>query len=799
MYSFWEIIVSNAVFATILAVGTMLLSRIWKNAAALHVLWVVVLLKLFTPPLVTTGLPFAIKFASPAATSHSAETTPNGTANNEVKHAPSIAMTNHREAIAVDGQPRTIGIRLTEIAGHPPWSLTSVLAAIWIGGAGGMAVRYAVQIHRFASVIRDFEPAPSAIRTMATRFSSRLGLRRAPDVLMSTRVLPPLVWSIGIWPRVILPSELFARLSSEAQATILAHELVHIRRGDHLVRLLELSATTVFWWHPVVWCARWQLRELEEQCCDGRVVELLPQEPRTYAATLVDTLEFLCERPRTPVPLPTAIYSTGALSRRIRMLTEGRTNRLTTLTATLVAGLMIVPLAMAFAIDPQETRKPTPDGQVAILRGRVTNEEGAPLADVRVRVAIPAADMRFIDASTDHTPLEAKSDASGDYRLEIPGITKPTKISIDALKPGYCRLVGTMSGGRGVRSLEVVPGGTAEATFRLTPALYFSGTVVDEHGKPISAVKIGASGAFRFGMHFVESTATRPDGSFELFNYPQKPFAAPGGEVSKGVVAFSHPDYIDRRIDDVYAIAPDEREALRIVLETGYKVTGTVLDIAGKPVPNAMVKAERTDGSHRKATVTDANGKFALRGLSKGLTLFSARAFNIKQKIELPMAVNGDTNDLEVRLRAMALPIDLKRYTVLGMQLTDVTPDLKSAYDLYLDNGALILDPGKDSDRLQIGHLAQGYNFFMVGKKRIGSVREFVNEILAEAKGGNGGGQPVRVVYEFSRVEAEGDQYAAPETHEGRPEDIANGVRPACAEVAVTSDWTKNRSRYIWG
>ena len=81
------------------------------------------------------------------------------------------------------------------------------------------------------------------------------------------------------------------------------------------------------------------------------------------------------------------------------------------------------------------------------------------------------------------------------------------------------------------------------------------------------------------------------------------------------------------------------------------------------------------------------------------------------------------------------MPANLKKHAVLGMQLADVTPELKSAYDLYLDRGALILDPGKDSDRLKIGELAEGYCFFMVGNKRIGSVREFVDRILAETAG----------------------------------------------------------------
>ena len=71
---------------------------------------------------------------------------------------------------------------------------------------------------------------------------------------------------------------------------------------------------------------------------------------------------------------------------------------------------------------------------------------------------------------------------------------------------------------------------------------------------------------------------------------------------------------------------------MRIVLETGYKVTGTLFDVAGKPIPNAMVKAIRKDGSHRKATTTDANDKFALHGLSKGLNLFTALALDIKRR-----------------------------------------------------------------------------------------------------------------------------------------------------------------------
>ncbi|MGO9922016.1 MAG: M56 family metallopeptidase [Isosphaeraceae bacterium] len=769
MHAFWGIIASNAVVAALLAIGASLLGRIWKHPAALHALWVVVLLKLFTPPLVIAELPAALAFSpSPAGTdmrkgplelpSHESATPPIA-----------AAMTNPRGAIAVDGRPGVLPNRPAETIGHGPWSLPTVLAAVWICGIFCTAAGYAVRIRRFAGLIRECEAAPPDIRAMAAEFSSRLGLLRAPDVRMTSRHLPPLVWSIGFSRRVILPSGLVARLSREAQECILAHELIHFRRGDHLVRLLELAATTIFWWHPVAWWASRQLHELEEQCCDGRVLELVPNQPRTYAAALVDTLEFLSERPRIAVPLPTAIDSNGSLFRRIHMLAQCRTTRLSALSGMLVAGFVIFPLVIAFAADPEPTN-PTPPGdqpsaraRTAVLRGRVTNEAGGPLADVRVRVAIPATDMRFVNVSRElvegagvrYKLVETRTDAGGAYRVEIPGVTGPAKVSLDALKPGYRRLVGTLMSGGDPKEVEVTPATEAEASLMLKPSLYFRGTVVDEKGKPISGVNISAQASYARSSGGIERTATNPDGSFELFCYAEK-LPDIGDGAGRGLVFFSHPDYIDSRLDDIYALTPTDRESVRVVLRTGYKVTGTVIGRTGKPVPHAMVVVGREDRGHEKATLTDADGKFALRGLSGDLTLLRARNLAIKQNTEVPITLSGDKIDLVVRLKPIVVPGGIKSYSVLGMQLADVTPELKSAYDLRYDRGALIVDPGPNPDRLKIGEIAEGDVFWMVGQRRVGSVCEFVHRLLAEPGVPIAGERRIRVVYGFIRVDAQG-------------------------------------------
>ena len=127
------------------------------------------------------------------------------------------------------------------------------------------------------------------------------------------------------------------------------------------------------------------------------------------------------------------------------------------------------------------------------------------------------------------------------------------------------------------------------------------------------------------------------------------------------------------------------------------------------------------------------------------------------------MALDNDQSDLKVRLRPIAMPAHLETYDVLGMRLTDLTQELKAAYDIPYQGGAVILDPGKNSDRLQIGVLAKGYCFWLVGHRRVGSVRSFVRELLSGIARQRGDEFRVRVVYSYSNLEGDGTntQYLA--------------------------------------
>ena len=70
------------------------------------------------------------------------------------------------------------------------------------------------------------------------------------DVYESDRIGTPFL--LGIFdPRIYLP----VGLPQEQRAYVLAHELVHLKRRDYLVKTLAWLAVSLHWFNPLVWLA----------------------------------------------------------------------------------------------------------------------------------------------------------------------------------------------------------------------------------------------------------------------------------------------------------------------------------------------------------------------------------------------------------------------------------------------------------------------------------------------------------------------------------------------------------------
>ncbi len=174
-----------------------------------------------------------------------------------------------------------------------------ILGLLWLTGC---VVWFAVmgrRIVRFHRLLRYALPAPTALQERAAVLARRLGLSRCPSVWLVPGALPPLLWAVGGRPRLFFPRALLRQLGAESRDALLVHELAHLCRRDHWVRVLEGLALGLYWWNPLVWYACRALHAAEEECCDAWVVSELPRAAPAYAGALLQTVDFLSGRERS--------------------------------------------------------------------------------------------------------------------------------------------------------------------------------------------------------------------------------------------------------------------------------------------------------------------------------------------------------------------------------------------------------------------------------------------------------------------------------------------------------------------
>ena len=311
MESLVHAMLSNALAATVLAVVVAVLGRTCRRPALIHGLWLVVLIKLVTPPLVPVSLP--IPAAVVLAQKHAAKT------QLEEDRGPAAPVETRLGLKAVAGGETRLdrsppltgptgpnsnlrdleeggdGTRFVDPPSEKP-SVALILPAAWkwehlvlslvLAGALGWWTLATVRIVRFQRMLRDVQPVPEEWQYRTDDLAERLGLGRRPAVCLVPGRVPPMLWAIGGRPRLLVPSQLWSTMSADERTSLLLHELAHLRRRDHWVRWLELIVAGLYWWLPAAWWIRRLLREAEEQCCDAWVVWAMPRGAKTYATAL---------------------------------------------------------------------------------------------------------------------------------------------------------------------------------------------------------------------------------------------------------------------------------------------------------------------------------------------------------------------------------------------------------------------------------------------------------------------------------------------------------------------------------
>jgi beta-lactamase regulating signal transducer with metallopeptidase domain len=311
---------TNALFATVLALFVAGLGRILdRRPAARHLAWLLVLVKLVTPPLVNVPLlppDREPQFIEPVVV-HLSQVTPEAIEIERPIEISTVGLLASGPTVVAD---EPAGIRWKELG-------PTAIGGVWLAGSLITLMLAAVRIQRFRRLLRDSEPASYEVQNQVAKLAARLGLKRVPEAWWIDARVTPMLWAVGVRPRLILPRHLWKGLDGRQRSMLLVHELAHLRRGDHRIRLFELAVTSLYWWFPVTWWARHALRDAEEQCCDAWVVWIFPEESRTYAETLLETIDFLNPTGFVEPLLASGFGRVRHLRRRLTMIMLGSTPR----------------------------------------------------------------------------------------------------------------------------------------------------------------------------------------------------------------------------------------------------------------------------------------------------------------------------------------------------------------------------------------------------------------------------------------------------------------------------------------
>lgn len=222
------------------------------------------------------------------------------------------------------------------------------IAVLWMGASLLRAVMLGLGVLRLWTIWRRAMPLDieaGECKTLSRGASRRVQVCTSPDVDRPS--------VIGFFsPRILIPEELFGRLSATELEQIVLHEMGHLRRADDWMNLLQKASLVLVPLNPVLMWIERRLCFERELACDDDVL-LQTGAPKAYATCLANLAEHRLRRKAVSSTL--GVLSLGAweqrseLARRVHRILRP-SERMSGLQARVAVGMMSVAL-MAGAVE----------------------------------------------------------------------------------------------------------------------------------------------------------------------------------------------------------------------------------------------------------------------------------------------------------------------------------------------------------------------------------------------------------------------------------------------------------------
>lgn len=223
-----------------------------------YALWAVVLFRLLCPVSFSSDFSLLNLFNSPTVTENSITYIPTDIAHN----------VNQQVNLPISGVSNAVNDALTQseeqTAANPLEEPMAIATLLWLLGIAVMLIYSVISLLK-----------------LKRRLTGAVWLR--DNIYLADHVATPFVIGV-VRPKIYLPSPLSAR----ERDYIILHEQTHIRRLDHIVKLVAFLALSIHWFNPLVWVAFVCCMKDMEMACDEAVMEKMGDGIRAdYFASLL--------------------------------------------------------------------------------------------------------------------------------------------------------------------------------------------------------------------------------------------------------------------------------------------------------------------------------------------------------------------------------------------------------------------------------------------------------------------------------------------------------------------------------
>lgn len=430
-------------------------------------------------------------------------------------------------------------------------SVTQAGSSIWMTlrgrwRVGLMLLHFAGSVFVVASILRQVMRLKTLIRQAGSISASMIQLRcdelqqmlqirRPVRLVMSSKTTSPMAFGV-LSPTIVLPSDV-ATMSPNDLTSILAHELLHLRRRDSWVNWLQLMVAAVWWFNPVVWVLNRSVRQVREDCCDDALLVSGITTNVDYCETLLRIVSKPDHHFRSGLTCSMAgrLHPIGGRLRRIMDTRLPRAIKLSTfglVVVLLVAGIVLPGRASAIASSSADTVAITSDTdeaveqdtdanpdnkQVAVSLVTPPRTENAANATVQTATQPAALSGRIVDESgvpvTDATLTlrgaynqEAKTDNDGRYLFQSVRDAEEFRVEIQSLRCVSLNYWAELP------RVDLAPGTHVEKNFTLKLASQVRIRTIDEAGIAVKGVRIYSAALDSENHRHRQSASTDNDG-----------------------------------------------------------------------------------------------------------------------------------------------------------------------------------------------------------------------------------------------------------------------------------------------